>query len=385
MRLLLSLMFLVLLLTSSQAWAEAESRGPNFTLMASYVDPDSARNVDSTMGFQMGIGYRFNNRWNADVYSQFANLSGPVSEDQAAFGVDLQRFFRRPAHRFNPFVFFGGGVMQTEIEGAGKESGGMYDFGIGFTASVVRDGPFAIRGEYRYRVDSVVASGSPDYILSLGFTMSFLGEKPVVDPDSDGDGVPDSRDECPGTPMGLEVDSRGCRLDSDGDGVTDEIDRCPNTPPGSVVDATGCIPDTDGDGVVDPRDDCPNTPLGAPVDFRGCEIKTIIRLPGVNFEFDSSDFQLGAERVLDLAVGTLNEYPDLIVEVAGYTDSDGPAAYNLRLSSRRARTVSDYLIAAGIAAERVSARGYGEADPVADNEIDEGRAENRRVVLRIIE
>jgi OOP family OmpA-OmpF porin len=378
-------MFLVLLLTLSQAWAGAEKRGPTFTLMASYVDPDSARNLESTMGFQMGIGYRFNDRWNADVYSQFANLSGPVPQDQAAFGVDLQRFFRRPAGRFNPFVFFGGGIMQTEIEGAGKETGGMYDFGLGFTASVRHDSPFALRGEYRYRVDSAVASGSPDYILSLGFTMSFLGEEPVIDPDSDGDGVRDSRDKCPGTPAGLAVDSNGCRLDSDGDGVTDEIDRCPNTPPGSVVDETGCIPDTDGDGVVDPRDDCPNTPSGAPVDFRGCEIKTIIRLPGVNFEFDSSDFQPGAERVLDLAVGTLNEYPDLIIEVAGYTDSDGVKAYNLRLSSQRARTVSAYLVAAGIAAERVSAQGYGEAEPIADNGTAKGRAENRRVVLRIIE
>jgi OOP family OmpA-OmpF porin len=261
----------------------------------------------------------------------------------------------------------------------------MYDFGLGFTASVRRDSPFVLRGEYRYRVDSAVASGSPDYILSLGFTMSFLGEEPVIDPDSDGDGVRDSRDKCPGTPAGLAVDSNGCRLDSDGDGVTDEIDRCPNTPPGSVVDETGCIPDTDGDGVVDPRDDCPNTPSGAPVDFRGCEIKTIIRLPGVNFEFDSSDFQAGAERVLDLAIGTLNEYPELIIEVAGYTDSDGVKAYNLRLSSQRARTVSAYLIAAGIAAERVSAQGYGEAEPIADNRTAEGRAENRRVVLRIIE
>lgn len=94
-----------------------------------------------------------------------------------------------------------------------------------------------------------------------------LGDYP---PDSDGDGVPDPIDECPGTPRGMAVDRRGCPLDSDGDGVPDHLDRCPNTPPGVAVDANGCGLDSDGDGVPDHADHCPNTPRGTRVDERGC-------------------------------------------------------------------------------------------------------------------
>ena len=94
--------------------------------------------------------------------------------------------------------------------------------------------------------------------------------KPVLD--SDGDGVPDDIDKCPGTPKGAKVDAKGCELDSDGDGVVDRLDKCPGTPKGTKVDAKGCELDSDGDGVVDSQDRCPGTPAGAKVDFKGCEL-----------------------------------------------------------------------------------------------------------------
>ncbi len=90
--------------------------------------------------------------------------------------------------------------------------------------------------------------------------------------DTDGDGVPDAVDECPGTPSGVEVEARGCALDSDGDGVPDHRDRCPDTPPGVAVDSRGCPVDSDGDGVPDARDRCPDTPAGVQVDARGCPV-----------------------------------------------------------------------------------------------------------------
>ena len=95
-------------------------------------------------------------------------------------------------------------------------------------------------------------------------------------PDSDGDGVPDAADQCPGTPAGNTVNADGCadsQLDSDGDGVNDALDRCPDTPGGSVVDAEGCAAaqrDSDGDGINDALDQCPGTPAGETVDARGC-------------------------------------------------------------------------------------------------------------------
>lgn len=88
--------------------------------------------------------------------------------------------------------------------------------------------------------------------------------------DSDGDGVPDSRDACPDTPRGIDVDATGCPFDYDGDGVAAYMDNCPNTPAGATVDASGCPADSDSDGVFDGIDQCPATPQGATVDARGC-------------------------------------------------------------------------------------------------------------------
>ena len=92
--------------------------------------------------------------------------------------------------------------------------------------------------------------------------------------DSDGDGVPDDKDRCPGTPTGAIVDATGCPKDTDGDGVPDYQDACPRTPKGAIVDANGCPLDGDGDGVYDGIDKCPSTPLGARVDSLGCSKDT---------------------------------------------------------------------------------------------------------------
>jgi len=90
--------------------------------------------------------------------------------------------------------------------------------------------------------------------------------------DSDHDGVPDSKDKCPNTPLGVKVDLVGCPLDTDGDGIPDYLDKCPNTPTGVAVDSTGCPLDADKDGVPDYLDKCPNTPLNAKVDTVGCPL-----------------------------------------------------------------------------------------------------------------
>ena len=88
--------------------------------------------------------------------------------------------------------------------------------------------------------------------------------------DTDADGVPDKKDQCPGTPAGATVNVTGCPTDADGDGVWDGLDQCANTPKGATVDAKGCPSDTDGDGIVDGLDACADTPNGATVDVKGC-------------------------------------------------------------------------------------------------------------------
>lgn len=166
-----------------------------------------------------------------------------------------------------------------------------------------------------------------------------------------------------------------------------ELTACPAPampPPPAVVAPVAAVEgDADGDSIVDNRDRCPNTPPPMRVDSNGCEIKAEIRLPGVNFASDSAQLLAGSFAVLDDAVATLRRYPDLRIEVAGHTDSSGADAYNQGLSARRAQAVVDYFKNA-VVVNALTARGYGESQPVADNATAEGRAQNRRVLLRVV-
>jgi outer membrane protein OmpA-like peptidoglycan-associated protein len=108
----------------------------------------------------------------------------------------------------------------------------------------------------------------------------------------------------------------------------------------------------------------------------------------VFFKFDSAELTDDSIAVLDenIARGQavkLLQNPAVRIEVAGHTDSVGNDAYNQLLSERRANTVRDFLISRGVPADRLTVKGYGETDPIADNSTEEGRAKNRRVGLRI--
>ena len=140
--------------------------------------------------------------------------------------------------------------------------------------------------------------------------------------------------------------------------------------------------DADGDGIVDSLDKCPGTPRGTPVDNSGCKLAERFTLEGVNFHHDSARLTDDSMATLNDAAKILVRHPDMVVEVAGHTDSQGAAEYNLELSERRAIAVRDYLISRGANTGKLSARGYGEYDPIADNGTREGRALNRRVELR---
>jgi len=110
----------------------------------------------------------------------------------------------------------------------------------------------------------------------------------------------------------------------------------------------------------------------------------LVRLEGVNFDHDKSDIKPQAAAILDETVTALQRCPDKRVRLDAYTDSSGSDAYNQRLSERRAHAVVDYLAAGGMARGRMSARGLGESKPVASNETEDGRAQNRRVEFGII-
>ena len=121
------------------------------------------------------------------------------------------------------------------------------------------------------------------------------------------------------------------------------------------------------------------------VDLDGCEVEAVIELDGVHFDFDKATLKPEAKVVLNEAAALLSKHERVVVEIAGHTDSVGSEAYNQGLSERRANAVRDYLTGNGVKASRLSARGYGESRPVASNDTDEGRAENRRVEMIILD
>ncbi|HKT60122.1 MAG TPA: OmpA family protein [Gemmatimonadales bacterium] len=208
--------------------------------------------------------------------------------------------------------------------------------------------------------------------------------------DADGDGVTDDIDQCKDTPPGDKVDAKGCSLpkDADGDGVMDDVDQCKNTPPGDKVDAKGCsLPkDADGDGVTDDKDRCPHTPAGVKVDEEGCQVlfepaKKSLILEGVNFATGKAELTPESQTILDGVAESLVANEEIKVQVGGHTDNTGSAAVNKRLSAARANAVREYLISKGVAANRLTAVGYGPSKPIASNKTAAGRAQNRRVEL----
>ncbi|MCG6907514.1 MAG: OmpA family protein [Desulfobacteraceae bacterium] len=134
--------------------------------------------------------------------------------------------------------------------------------------------------------------------------------------------------------------------------------------------------DSDGDGVPDDIDQCPGTPTGAKVNDVGC---WLMAGDTVLFDFDSAT--INDTTLLEAALVILKDNPEMTGEVRGFTCSIGPEAYNQMLSEKRANAVRDWFIQNGIAAERIRAVGYGETNPIASNDTEEGRRKNRRVEL----
>jgi len=183
-----------------------------------------------------------------------------------------------------------------------------------------------------------------------------LLDAPCPVPDSDGDGVPDYRDKCPDTPRGVAVDKDGCPLPV----VAPAPEPAPAPAPAPVVAPAP-------------------TPEPAPAPTPAPPPKLV--LTGLNFDFDKATIRPEYFELMDKNVAALKEWGDVNVEVAGHTDSLGSEKYNMGLSLRRAEAVRNYLVDKGIPAERLTVKGYGESQPVADNATEEGRFQNRRVEL----
>ena len=202
--------------------------------------------------------------------------------------------------------------------------------------------------------------------------------------DSDNDGIPDPEDACPNKKGNNEMS--GCP-DSDGDSVPDNIDKCIDK--SGPKENEGCPwPDTDGDGVNDNEDLCKDEK--GTLENNGCpelseEIVKTLNEFGSRINFPANSFQIIGRKTIENLMNIkklLDENTDGNLIIEGYASSDGDDQYNVQLSLKRAQAVKDYLIKLGVAAERLEVKGYGEENPLEDNESSEGRAVNRRVQFK---
>ncbi|MBV4356461.1 OmpA family protein [Pinibacter aurantiacus] len=283
-------------------------------------------------------------------------------------------------------------------------------------------------GRYYRGFQNVADGGTPTFYnegFQAGLKFKLFGKQvkaaPIVVPvpskptavDSDGDGVPDSKDKCPD--MAGLAKYNGCPIpDSDNDGVNDEEDKCPNIP--GVAKYQGCpVPDSDNDGVNDEEDKCPN--ISGVARYHGCPIPDTDN-DGINDEQDKCPtvagtrenhgcpeikketiakvqkaanaifFQTGKAAILPKSNAQLNEIvkvlntdPSLYLDIKGHTDNVGKAEANQKLSQQRADAVKAYMVKKGISEDRITSAGYGDSMPIAPNTTAVGRQKNRRVEM----
>lgn len=329
--------------TAAQADGELDDRR-YMGFLGGYVDADTENRsglyqYDDGYAVSVFLGSQKSEKVNTEFSLNYSVLEtdrlgvDDAHDWQLSLGYDWLYFFDRDG--WQPFGLFGGAITH-EDRIPDDDQHFTLNAGLGFLKQLNDHGTaFRAEARYLYHFDDEVGNDDPqDWRFMIGFQTP-LTAKPV------------------------------------------ELPPPPPPPPPPA--------DSDGDGVVDGVDECPNTQKGLQVDKVGCAIKQTFELKGVNFEFDKATLMVNAKHILDKAADTLKGQPSMQVEIAGHTDSMGPDEYNQNLSERRANSVRDYLIEKGANGDNLTAKGYGESEPVATNDTPEGREENRRVELRILE
>jgi OOP family OmpA-OmpF porin len=205
-------------------------------------------------------------------------------------------------------------------------------------------------------------------------------------PDTDHDGVDDEHDSCktiPGLPR-----YNGCPIpDTDHDGIDDEHDSCRTVP--GLARYNGCpIPDKDGDGINDEEDKCPDEPGTA--ENQGCPVVKKEIAEKIDYTAKNILFTLGSDHLFESSHAGLNDlavlllaHPEWHLTIEGHTDNSGTAQKNLTLSQKRADAVKTWLVRKGVDQGRLTAIGYGQVQPIAENSTAKGKTANRRVELKV--
>ena len=339
---------------------------------------------------------------NTSVY----NVVNPGDLTYYAFDANIKYSFMNliKSKIIDPSAHFGGGYTWF-----GDASAGTLNGGLGLTFWFTENVGFSLQSTYKHSFDETrnpsvdVASHMQHFAgLVFKFGAKDADQDGIYDrldacpnaagpkefngcPDTDADGVADKDDACPDV-AGLKA-LGGCP-DADGDGVTDKADKCPEVK--GPKDNAGCPwPDRDGDSVLDKDDKCPDTK--GTVANNGCPEVTDEVMKKLNdyaktilFETGKASFEKQTYAVLQSITAILKEYPESKFLLEGHTDSDGKDDANLKLSKERAAAVKNYLVENGINGSRLTSEGFGETKPVASNKTKAGKAENRRVEVKLV-
>ena len=292
-------------------------------------------------------------------------------------------------------------IRYSHLFGQGEDNIGTGDINTGIIE--VRLGLDIIFGGFRDSDHDGIEDKYDVYPYQPEDYDGFQDEDGAPDLDNDNDGIPDDKDLAPNLAEDIDgfQDEDGVPdLDNDNDGIPDVKDQCPNEPEDfdKFQDEDGCPdPDNDNDGIPDALDQCPDKPetFNNYQDEDGCpdekpqlvlpEAGKELILQGVTFATGKATLTENAKKVLDIVCESLKNNPEVFLEIRGFTDNTGSAVTNLNLSQARAESVRDYFVENGIASDRLRAIGYGEANPIASNNTEEGRAKNRRIEFVRIE
>lgn len=340
---------------------------PSLYLGGFYMRPDSKRSTTNRAeGWIIGAGIPVwrglaieGNLFTANLDTGTLNESTLGNSDfyQRGGGLDAVWNFGRQ-DRFNPFVLAGvGAVYDDLLPKSDKKTSLYYDAGLGFTHPIFGNPITRIRGDARY-VHDQFGGGRNDWRVGLALEIS-LG------------GAPQERIIIKEVKVPVQV-------------VQPVVVPAPEPVPVTVA-PIAVLADYDGDGIPDDRDQCPNTLHGVSVNPSGCSVdRQTVTLKNIEFDFNSSNLRSTSNASLEEAARFLKGDPNVHLQIAGHTDNIGSAAANLKLSSERAEAVRNYLVAHGADATHLSAKGYGEAQPLESNDSEAGRQANRRVEMIIL-
>ncbi|WP_370979271.1 OmpA family protein [Agaribacterium sp. ZY112] len=344
--------------------AEERAQGLTLTPMLGFSGYDMVdANVKEAAHYALGVGYQLSSPLSVELaYQKSPTETGYGTDlDVEQLRADLMYDFMHSS-KLRPYLVAGLGQQSYKNDDFADEHNDFGNLGAGVKFDV--HPKVALRGDVRANHDFNESHNS--YTANLGVQF-FFGKT--------------------SSPKPMAV-AAVAPADADKDGVKDEFDQCANTPAGTKVDVNGCAlaVDSDGDGVVDTADKCPDTKAGAKVDADGCYLMITEDKEAtlhVKFAHDSDEIVEGHDSLQKVA-DFMRSYPTADITIAGHSDSRGDAAYNQKLSQKRADAVRTILINDfGVDGTRVTSVGYGEEQPIASNDTEEGRKQNRRVTASV--